>query len=217
MPFNTQTEYHRYQRYFTNISRLYQKREVKIYMGLILTFATITFFAIFALRPTITTIASLIQELETQKQIDNQLQTKINALGQAQKNYNQLANAFLIEDALPTQSGLEQLLYNLEYLIKQNGLTIRSLSFNPIVINGIPTENQIGFAISVSGSKDSLNQLLDSFYNLRRVITIDSTTFSKSQKILEAEGDTQKSSDINLNISGSAYFLYKSNILRVNK
>ena len=49
MPFNTQTEYHRYQRYFTNISRLYQKQDVKVYTGLILTFSTIVFFALFAL------------------------------------------------------------------------------------------------------------------------------------------------------------------------
>jgi len=211
MPFNTQTEYHRYQRYFTNISRLYQKREVKIYTGLIMTFATISFFALFALRPTITTIASLIQELEIQKQIDSQLQAKINTLGQAQKNYSQLTNASLIEEAIPTQSGIEQLLYNLEYLIKQQGLTIRSLSFNPIVLNGIPKENQIGFSIAISGSKDALNQLLDSFYSLRRVITIDSTTFSKSQAIEKTEGTAQTSSEINLNLSGSAYFLYKSN------
>lgn len=209
MPFNTQTEYHRYQRYFTNISRLYQKRDVKVYTGLILTFSTIVFFALFALRPTVTTIATLIQELETQKQIDTQLQAKINALGQAQKNYSQIKNASIIEEALPTQSGIEQLLFNLEYLIKPAGLTIRSLSFTPIVINGKPKENQIGFAITIAGEKDALNQFLASFYDLRRVITIDSTSFSKAQALEETEGTTKTSPDINLNISGSAYFLSK--------
>lgn len=209
MPFNAQTEYHRYQRYFTNISRLYQNRDVKVYTGLILTFSTVVFFALFALRPTVTTIATLIQELETQKQIDTQLQTKINALSQAQKNYSQLKNASIIEDALPTQSGIEQLLLNLEYLIKQEGLILKSLSFNPVVINGVPKEKQIGFAVTISGSKDALNRFLGSFYDLKRVITIDSTSFSKAQALDETKETTKTSSDINLNISGSAYFLYK--------
>lgn len=212
MPFNTQTEYHRYQRYFTDINRLYQRREVKVYTGLILTFATIAFFALFALKPTITTIASLVQELKIQKQIDDQLQVKITALSQAQKNYNQLTNASLIEEALPKTSGIEPLLYNLEYLIKQDGLTIKSLSFTPLVINGVPKENQIGFSISVSGSKDALTQFLDSFYNLRRVITINSSSFSKTQKVESGQTPTTtEGSNITLNIDGTAYFLFKTN------
>lgn len=210
MPFDTRVDYHRYQRYFTNISRLYQKKEVKIYTSLILTFATVSFFALFAIRPTITTIASLIQELETQKNIDSQLQAKITALGQAQKNYNQLTNASLIEEALPIQSGIEQLLYNLEYLIRTEGVIIQSLSFSPVVINGVPKENQINFTITISGNKVALNQFLDSFYDLRRVITIESTSFSKPQKITDAENTNQENSNLSLNVSGSAYFLYKN-------
>lgn len=211
MAFNTRTEYHRYQRYFTNISRLYQRREVKVYTSLILTFMAIIFFSFFAIRPTVKTIASLIQEIEVQKKIDTQLQTKITNLGQAQKNYSQLTKASLIEEALPTQIGTEQLLYNLEYLVTQEGVNIRSLSFEPIVINGVPKEDKIGFSLAVTGSKEVLDLFLNSLENLRRVVTVDSVSFNKSQKIAEAEtASTGNTSDITLNIAGSAYFSYKN-------
>ena len=49
MPFNPKTEYHRYQHYFVDIRRLYQKREVVVYTGLTLTLLTIAFFGVFAL------------------------------------------------------------------------------------------------------------------------------------------------------------------------
>lgn len=200
-------EYHRYQRYFTDISRLYQKKEVKVYTELILTFATIAFFAFFAIKPAVITLASLLQERSMQKQILDQLDTKINSLTKAQQNYNQLTQTALVEEALPKESALDQVIYNLEYLILQDGISLNSISFQPIVLKGTPKEAVVGFSLSTSGSMESLNKLLASLNNLRREITIQSASFTKSQKEQSGENKENKSiQEISLSVNGLANF-----------
>jgi Tfp pilus assembly protein PilO len=205
MPYNPKTEYHRYQRYYTDLTHLIKKKEVVIYTELILTLLAIAIFGYFALRPTFLTISTLIKEIESQKQIDSQLQTKINALNEAQKKLSLLENRDLVDIALPQDSGLNQLLYQLEYLATAQGVTIRNLSLDSVVINGIPKTNELVFSLGASGSLDNINLLLSSLEDLKRVITVDNATITKSKTENVTEEQVNLGA-INVNISGRAYF-----------
>ncbi len=215
MPFNPKTEYHRYQHYFVDIRRLYQKREVVVYTGLTLTLLTIAFFGVFALKPTIVTIASLVKEQQSKKQIDRELQTKINALASAQANYTLMENSLpLVDDALPAEPSLSQIVYQLEILVQQEGLTITSLAFEPVTLVGEPKEQRVAkkvpgpstlsFSFSLTGNFENLTRLVSSLEQLRRIVTIDSLTFT--QRTSE-EGQV-----MSLNLSGKVYFLSKKEL-----
>jgi Tfp pilus assembly protein PilO len=209
----TLTEYHRYSRYFKELPKIYQKKETVVYTGLILTLLSVSFFAVFAIRPTIITIVSLYREIQTQKEINNQLQKKINTLSSAQSNYT-LAEPYLplIDEAIPPTPSLSQVTLQFETLAQKNNLTINSLSFEPSVLLGKdPTKKEkkktsslqnLSFSLSLNGNFEDLEKFLDSLSQLRRIITIDSSSFSKKESTEGEETET-----INLNISGKFYFL----------
>jgi Tfp pilus assembly protein PilO len=205
MPYNTKPEYHRYQRYYTDLTHLVKKKEVVVYTELILTLLTIAVFGYFALRPTFLTISTLIKEIESNKQIDSQLQAKINALNEAQKKLSLLENRDLVNVALPQDTELNQLLYQLEYLVTAQGLTVRNLSLDPVVINGIPKTNEITFSIGATGNLGNINLLLSSLEDLKRIITIDNAVITKT-KVENATNEQAALGDINVNITGRAYF-----------
>lgn len=206
MPYNPKTEYHRYQRYYTDLTHLIKKKEVVVYVELILTLAAIAIFGYFALKPTFLAISTLVKEIENKKQIDSQLQTKINALNEAQKKLSLLENRDLVNEALPQDSGLNQLLYQLEYLVTVQGLTVRNLSLDSVVINGTPKTNEITFSLGVIGNLENINLLLSSLEDLKRTITIGSANITKTKTELGAK-DESTTGTINANINGRAYFL----------
>lgn len=211
MPFDPRTEYHRYRRYFVDIRRLYEKREIIVYAGLTLSLLAVAFFGFFALKPTIVTIASLIKEVQNKKQIDRQLQTKINALSVAQTNFALAENSLpLVDDTLPPDPFLSQILYQLEFLTQQEGLTLRSLAVEPVILKGeatqkvekkMPGPDEVYFSLSISGNFENLTRFISSLENLRRILTIDSLTFTPSK--------AEEEKIMNLNISGKVYFLPK--------
>jgi Tfp pilus assembly protein PilO len=205
MPYNTKPEYQRYQRYYTDLTHLIKKKEVVIYTELILTLVAIAVFGYFALRPTFLAITTLVKDIESSQQIDSQLQTKINSLNEAQKKLSLLENRDLVNVALPLDSDLSQLLYQLEYLVTSQGLTVRNLSLDPVVLNGVPKSNEIAFSLGANGNLGNVNLLLSSLEDLKRVVTIDNAVITKN-KTENATNEQAAAGDINVNITGRAYF-----------
>ena len=85
--FDWQTEYHRYRRYFTDLGRFHQTKKTRVYTGIILSLLTVTFFIIFAIKPTLTTITQLVKQTKDQKLVVGELEKKIASLSQAQNEY----------------------------------------------------------------------------------------------------------------------------------
>jgi len=211
MQFNPRIEYHRYRRYLVDLHNLSQNKMVVVYTGFTLTLLTIAFFGLFALKPTITTIASLIQEQQGKKELDRKLQAKINALNAAQTNYH-LAEEFfpLIEEALPTEPLVQQLVYQLETLAQNEGLSIMSLGVEPVVLIGETKRqgkekfeelNTLSFSLLLRGEFNNLSKFISDLEKLRRIAAIDSLTLSQKE--------TEGGKAMILNLSGRVYFLPK--------
>ena len=92
------TKYREYLKLLPNM----QQETARSFVTLILTFAALTFFGIFAINPTLTTIADLKKQLADDTDVDLQLKTKINNLSSLQQQYNQLgSNLTNILSAVP--------------------------------------------------------------------------------------------------------------------
>lgn len=210
--------YHRYRRYFTNISALYQKKKARVYTGLILSLLAVAFFSFFAIRPTLVTIASLVKEIEDKRMIAQKLQEKINALSLAQKEYVAVSSELpLVEEALPQEPDLPLFIRQLETLSVQSGVTLRTIQFGRVNLRGRPVSKPdsvktkqkeetsgITFNFSASGSYQNLKTFLQSLENLRRLVVISSFAFRPEEK---EEGQL-----LILNITGEAYYLNQNEV-----
>ncbi|PIU03381.1 hypothetical protein COT44_02975 [Candidatus Shapirobacteria bacterium CG08_land_8_20_14_0_20_39_18] len=209
MALSWKQEYHRYHRYFINLNSLYQKKEVIVYTGLTLSIFTVAFFVLFALKPAISTIFSLVSEINTKKELDQKLQTKINDITQAQNNYNTNSQTItLVDEALPTDPSMEGFAWYLETLFQQEGLTIKNIDYDPVdFINKPPAKilptntelKEVNFSFKTAGVYENLKDTLNKLENLRRLVIIDS--FSLGQ------AGTEDLQTLNLSVNGRILYL----------
>lgn len=187
----SQTEgYRRYRRYFVDLSRFYQKKQARVYTGIVLSLLTATFFLFFAIRPTITTIAGLIKEIQDKKIINEQLQDKINALNAAQKEYqNTAASLYLLDEALPENPNLSLLVRQIEALARKDGIAVRAVQLEGATIKGQNEKESAeedgqgtNFSLAATGSYQQLKTFLASLTGLRRLVSVTAFTFQSDKE-----------------------------------
>lgn len=96
-------DYIRYKSYFAHAVSQYKERsDIKAYLEMLLSLVTISVFTIFALRPTLLTIAQLVKDIETKKETVARMDKKIASLAQAQSQYQtERAKIAVLESAIP--------------------------------------------------------------------------------------------------------------------
>lgn len=126
-----------FSRYYTYIEPLMRNEKQKAYGMLVLSLFAIAFFGIFAIRPTILTIVSLQREITETKQLDNKLSQKMKALSQAQEVLNRLSvKQPLVREALPPNPNVAQLLRTFENQASQTKVSLGSVQFRSVELNG---------------------------------------------------------------------------------
>lgn len=185
--------YAQYTRYFTRITELYQKRpEVRASIELLLTLLTISFFAVFALRPTLNTISELVSNIRSQRGILEKLDEKIDNLAAAQTIWSQeQARLTLLDEALPKEAEPDDYLMQIEGLSQAHGLSLTSFSIAEFTLIGktaeeetengfkIPQTGKIEVSFTVAGTYPALSSFFEELEELRRPIKIESFAFTE--------------------------------------
>lgn len=202
---NLQNQSRRYNRYFVDLGKIYQTKKGRVYTGVVSSLITVIFFIIFAIRPTLITIAQLIKQTQDQKTVITELEKKISNLAEAQNNYLTISNDLpLVEEALPARANLPLLTKQIETLARQAGITVVNLRFNDI--NLLQTNAPKGEKIEVLfnfnglGNYQNLKTFLSSLTSLRRIILIEGFSFQSGKEV---------SNILSLNINGKAWFMEK--------
>lgn len=189
--------YLRYKTYFLNISSQYSKREdVKAFIELLLSLATVSIFAVFALRPTLITIAQLFKEIEAKKAIVVQLDEKIKNLSLAQENYEaQKESVALLEIAIPANPNPDSFIKQLEGVVGRNAVEILSINLGQATLLGTPkkvsdlvTQNEplpegasgLSFTINASSAYPTIASFLTDLEALRRPVKIGTVSINSS-------------------------------------
>ena len=217
MAISLNTDYFRYRHYFANLGAFYQKKQYRAYAGLVLSLFTIAFFGLFAIRPTLVTIASLMKEIEDKQMVAQKLEEKINALARARSEYEAIsAELFLVEEALPQNTNLSLFVRQIETLAVQSGVSLQAIQFGETPILGELSSkpdskktqqkekelSTITFNLSVTGDYQNLKGFLQGLEEFRRLV-VPSTFAFKKEKSKEGE-------QLLLNITGEAYYLVQS-------
>jgi len=178
--------YSKYKEYFLNIAIFYRKREdVKAFLEILLSLGAITVFALAAIRPTLTTIAELIRDMEEKQKVLQTMETKIQALTKAQSLYNQnLESINLLNTAIPEGPEPHTAVRQIEGTIQNNSGNIIRIQADEATILGteqtsnyieatgsatLPTEaRNLRLTANISQNYPQLLSLLQSLEKLRR-------------------------------------------------
>jgi len=171
-----------------------------MYMEILLSLVTISFFGIFALRPTLLTISQLVVEIKSKKETIALMDTKINNLKNAQEILLQETNRIpLLDTSVFSAPKPDVVARQFEGLANKHAVNIQTLSFDKMVLVGnsittitskelkpLPESSGVmNVSIGVTGSYQGLYPFLKDVENLRIPIQID--TFEIGSKKSEEE------------------------------
>ncbi len=159
---------------------------------------------VFALRPTLVTIAGLTGEIQSKRDIEFQLKTKIANLQSMVQTYQKIQpQLYLIDDALPIQSKFGDLSGYLVKSATQAGVVVDSIALGNINLANQTPPNQglsdIEFTINFKGSYTQIHDMLYKIENSRRLMSISSVQIARGN-----------SGQLIANIKGKTYFILEN-------
>lgn len=194
----------------TYVSLLAKMEEDKkhAFTTLLLTVLALIVFGLFAINPTLSTIASLQKQLDDDKLVQQKLSDKITNLSLLQKKYESIQTDIpTVYNALPTASSVPRFTAQIQAIAKTTLVTITQMKTSGIdLTNNTPLEENavlgktsipsFTFTLSATGTSDSINQFLQQITHFDRIITLDSLSLTGSQK----------DNALQLDVSGKTYF-----------
>lgn len=203
-------EYLRYSSYFLNILEIYKTRkDVKMFLEIILTLVTLSLFISLALRPTILTVISLSKQIKEKEETIKKMDQKIQSLQLAQEKYlNEQDNISLLNSAIPNEPKPEILVNQLTGPSIRESANLNSLTLDELTLVGKPNKlqtkeeikslgegiNEISFNLGLSGNFPNLLAYISLLENVLRPVKIDSLSLSARE--------TDSGKEILLSITG---------------
>jgi len=195
-------DYLRYKSLFLNVFGQYKENQgLRYYLEIFLSLATVSLFSIFALRPTILTIADLIKQIDEREETLLKMNTKIAQINSAQILYDfQKENIVILSSAVPKSAEPADFARQIEGLSARYELTITDLMLDNAVLIGNPNPqavidnasidkfasdtNELKFTIRgevPAGSYSKIISFAKDIENLRRPAKVDSLLIESSE------------------------------------
>ena len=179
----------------------FQNEKAQKFTSLVLSIVALSFLGLFAINPTLSTIARLNKELSDNKKTDRQLQQKISSLSILGQKYNSLQdNLPFVLSSIPNNPEVPLLLSQLQSIIKNADLTITSLQSFQVEAVSSNTKNKkyssYSFSFSGNGSYENIAKFISTLLNMQRIISLDNFSISKSNQ----------SGLLQITLRGTAYF-----------
>lgn len=179
-----------------------KSKKTASYFTLTLSLLSLSFFGIFAIKPTITTAVSLTKNIQDLKKLNLQYEDKIGSLIRAQTEYDRIRSDLpLIEAAIPANASFNKLVKAVERFADQQDVIINQLQIDTVPISTLSSSSKLysfGFNISVLGKYPSLTSFIGRLTNWRRIVTINTLNFTKE---VGSPG-----ADLRLTLKGIAYY-----------
>lgn len=162
----------------------YQKPVARVSIELILSILIVIFFALFAIRPTLITMADLVKEIEDKRELSKQMSLKLASLATAQEQYELYQPQFyLLEEAIPRRLDLVKSLKKLEKLAGEGQLVINMMSMSqvPELIKEESLTNDfkdyerqfLQINVELIGSYLQIREFVEKIMNVRQVFIVD--------------------------------------------
>lgn len=176
--------------------------KTQLYTMLAFTLAALSFFGIFAINPTLSTIAELRRKFEDLQFVNEKLVTKTQNLSLLQQKYQSMGGDMpYILNALPQTAEIPKFVAGVNKLLSETGLDVKSMQTYGVEIT--PNKKTAGnkpfsflFSIEAEGSYDEMLKFTKDLSNMNRLVVIDSVSIDKDDK----------RGELMLNLKGRQYF-----------
>lgn len=154
------------------------------YFTLTLSLFTLSFFGLFAIRPTLITAISLMKQVSDLRKLYIDYENKIGTLIRAQTEYEQIRDDIqLVDKALPINSSFSKLAITIEKFANQEDFTINQFQIDPVPISNPSTTGKLydfGFTLVGTGKYPSVSSFLNHIVNWKRIVNIKSLEFAQT-------------------------------------
>ena len=145
------------------------------------TFILITFFVVFAIRPTVLTISSLVGEIKSKQLLKTKLNQKINDVIVAQDLFSQVEGRYnVVNSSLPDHPSFYDSYNQIRYSTDSN-ISLKPLSFDVNSVNQSPYSNSnlktYSTNINAIGPFNSSISLIEKLLSNQRLINVSSISF----------------------------------------
>lgn len=179
------------------------------------TFTAISFFLIFAIRPTATTISALVGDIKSKQISVKEMRSKINNIVIAQDNFSKVQEKYrVIESSLPDSPKYYYSANQLRLSAQLSQILLDKLSFDvgknsekdkPI------NPNLRSYSVSISQNSDftSIVDFITKLQDSRRLLDLNPISLTIKQS--KDKESTPSASSINFNLSSRLYYWQQTN------
>ena len=179
-----------------------KQEKTQKFTSVMLTFLALSFFGIFAINPTISTIVRLRRELVDAKFTETGLTQKIGNLSSLGKQYQQLENDIpYVLSALPKDPQISLLVAQIQSTAQDSGIFLDDLQTFEVEVSTPKTAKKkyssFSFSLTAEGKYNDVLKLIDSISTMQRVVSLD---------IISLNRKADQSGTVALSLKGTAYF-----------
>jgi Tfp pilus assembly protein PilO len=160
-----------------------EKRNQKI-STLIFTFLSLSFFGLFAISPTLSTIAQLQKQLVDNKIVDQKLQEKINNIALLNQQYSQLKPDIpVILETLPTAPNVALFMGQVQTVARTTNVSLSNLQTFEVDLSQSNLGTDVSsfvFAFTASGTYDDVSKFIKAVISFNRLVSIDAVSIAQS-------------------------------------
>lgn len=180
----------------------FKEKKIQAFITIALTLIALSFFAIFAINPTLSTIANLQKQSEDNTFVEQKLDVKFGNLNTLTESYKSIEPELsYVYNALPKTAEVPGLIGQFATLGTQNNVIVSRVQIYEVDLTktqeGAQKFSTVGFSIEAQGTYINILKYINSVTDFERIITIDTISLSKG---------TEKDANLKLSIRGKAYF-----------
>jgi Tfp pilus assembly protein PilO len=182
-------------------------------LELFITIGTVVLLAIFAIRPTLTTMSKLLKDIQELKQTDDALSAKIQALSKADNAiFENQEDVDLLYVVLPDEAQVSGLATRVEKVASElNFSDSGDANTSPLIIRSmstddVPKDEYVGsknaglksysLTMEVEGSFEQITRFIQELQKIDRILTFDSLSIQENSREKLKSKDETKQSDL---------------------
>lgn len=186
----------------SKIRPVIKNRHTATYFTITLSLFCLSFFGLFAIRPTLITAVSLVKEVNDLKNLSLDYENKISNIINAQGEYERVRDVIpFVDKAIPQNAEFPQLARGFENAALNNNISISQLQIDSAPISQTGAQNVLAkykFIMIGSGNYQAVKDFTSAILTWQRLVTINSMDFS-------VEGGTL-SGILRMTVKGTSYY-----------
>lgn len=162
-----------------------ERQKIIAYIYITISLFTLSFFGLFAIRPTIETIVNLNRQLKDNREVLTKIKQKQADLAKLTQDYEAMSSDIaLIEKAIPNSPNIPYLSRQIETIALRSNVNLVSLDFGSID----PGEQKSGtlasfpISISVEGNEIDVNVFIRELASMDRLLGFERFTTGRARK-----------------------------------